>query len=70
MIEAILYYHGPDTSWNGRVSEREIVARRPFRFVWAARLWARGVHRHLDPARCGWAVLRDGGVVELVERTP
>ena len=67
MIEAVVYFHGPETSWSGKISEREIIARRAFPFRWAARAWARAAWGRLDPKRCGWAVLLDGEPLEFVE---
>lgn len=65
--EGIVYFSGPESQWSGKVSEREIIARRSFRWKWAARAFAKAAHRNLDPARCGYAVFKGGIEIEHVE---
>jgi hypothetical protein len=65
--ESIVYFHGPETNWAAKVSEREIIARKSFPFRWAARAWARNTYRNLDHSKCGWAVLVEGDPIEHVE---
>lgn len=65
--EVVLYFAGPKTLFSGRISEDEIILRRSCPWRWLARKIARNLHSQLDPARVGWAVLKDGEAVEHVE---
>jgi hypothetical protein len=54
-FEAILHFEGPLFKWNGKVDEREIIARRAFRWKWLAEGWAQGRLRGME--RCKYIVV-------------
>ena len=67
-FESVVYVAGPKTLWQKKIAEEDVIARKvnvPFQCL--ARWFARRVHGHLDPKKCGYAVLQDGEVLEHVE---
>ena len=66
----IIYFASPRTLFAGKVQEEDIIARHesPYRFI--ARSLTRSTYKSLDPAKCGYAVLKDGKTVEHVEAEP
>jgi hypothetical protein len=52
--EAVLYFQGPLFKWTGKYDDREVIARRTFRWKWLAEGWARGRLQGLE--QCGYAV--------------
>jgi hypothetical protein len=69
MYESVVYFAGPETKWAEKVSEREVIARFNERYRWLARIRASVCHAQLDPARCGYAVLRDGETLAHIRAT-
>jgi hypothetical protein len=56
--EAILYFNGPLSNfpkWRGVPDEREVIARKPFRFRLFALGWARGRLKGMQ--NCGLVIL-------------
>jgi len=52
--EAVLVFEGPIYKWNGKVDEREVIARRTFRWRWLAEGWAQGRLKGLS--RCKYVI--------------
>lgn len=67
--EAIVYFASPRTRWARKIQEEDVIMRRSCRWLWHARSLARDLHAFLDPAKCGWVVVKDGQEVEHVEAT-
>jgi hypothetical protein len=55
-FEVVLHFEGPLFKWSGKVDEREVIARKTFRWKWMAEGWARG--RLGGLRQCGY-VIRD-----------
>ena len=67
MFDLVVYYHGPQTHWAGKIAEREIIARHPMPWFWLARMRAKSILAELNAGACGCAILKDGEVIEQVE---
>ena len=67
MFVGIVYVAGSLTKWSGRVNEQDIIAhvRSPWR--WHVRLMTRNAFSGLDRSKCGYAILKDGVVIEHIE---
>jgi len=64
MFEGVIYFAGPKSRWSGAIDDTELVARVSAPWRWLARLHLLNVHGSLDASRCGYALLRDGEVIE------
>ena len=64
MIEVVVYFHGPMTDWSSKIADREIVARHKVPFRWLARLKVKAIMDGLNAGRCGYALVRDGELLE------
>jgi hypothetical protein len=52
--EVVLFFKGPIFQWSGKVDDREVICKRPFRWKWLAEGWAKG--RLSGLSNCGYVV--------------
>jgi len=67
MYEAVIFYAGPLSTWQGKPHPREILARRTSRWRWLAVAKAHSVLASVNSGRCGFVIMRGD---ELLEHVP
>lgn len=67
MFEGVVYFAGPKSNWNGKISEDEVIARVSSQFKWFTRWLTRSAYANLDPSRCGYIVRQGELTIEHIE---
>lgn len=67
MYRGIVYFRGPESTWSGKVSEKEIIADYGSKWLWAVRAMTLHAYSGLNLARCGYVLFEDETIVEHVE---
>lgn len=70
MIRSYVYFHGPNTAWQGKPHAGEVIAKFESRWKWLAHARALAAVKNLNSGRCGFYMSdSDGNVVKHVEAT-
>lgn len=67
MYRLLVYFHGPQTEWSGKLCAAELVADYEIQWLWLARLRARRFTKDLNTGRCGYAITLSDQVIEQFE---
>lgn len=70
MYEVLIFHNGPRSKWSGKVADDDVIARFRYPFLWLARWCASSMMGQLNQGRCGYAILKDGVVMDQYSPQP